>query len=256
MFCLRRATMKKAALWRTIIYGVAAVSLAAAIGGMPLTVLGQAVKSSNPIKIGIIGAGNIGSTLGTFWAKAGHQVLFSSRNPDNLKELVEKVGPQARAGSVKDAIAFGDVILIAVPYGSMPQIAKDYAKDLAGKIVMDTGNAVLGRDGEIAKEAREKGVGLTTARLLPGARVVRAFNTMGVNRLRENANRPEGRIAIPMAGDDQEALKVASMLVRDAGFDPAVLGGLNRSRIFEQGNPLYGQIISAQEMIERAKAIK
>jgi predicted dinucleotide-binding enzyme len=221
---------------------------------VPLAAFGQTATSASPIKIGIIGSGNIGSTLGTFWAKAGHQVLFSSRNPDNLKQLVESVGPQARAGTVKDAIAFGDVILIAVPYGSMAQIGKDYAKDLAGKIVMDTGNAVLARDGEIGKEAREKGVGLTTARLLPGARVVRAFNTLGVNRLRNNANRA-GRIAIPMAGDDQEALKVASMLVRDAGFDPAVLGGLDRSRLFEQTNPLYGQEISAQEMIARAKKL-
>lgn len=235
---------------------VTIVTIGLLLGIAPTRVNAQGSATSSPLKIGIIGSGNIGSTLGTFWAKAGHQILFSSRNPENLKQLVESVGPQARAGTVKQAIAFGDVILIAVPYGSMPQIAKDYAKDLAGKIVMDTGNAVLGRDGEIAKEAREKGVGLTTARLLPGARVVRAFNTMGVNRLRENANRPESRIAIPMAGDDQEALKVASTLVRDAGFDPAVLGGLNRSRIFEQGNPLYGQIISAQEMIERAKAIK
>lgn len=232
------------------------VTIGLLLGIAPTGVNAQGSATSSPLKIGIIGSGNIGSTLGTFWAKAGHQILFSSRNPENLKQLVESVGPQARAGTVKEAIAFGDVILIAVPYGSMAQIAKDYAKDLAGKIVMDTGNAVLGRDGEIAKEAREKGVGLTTARLLPGARVVRAFNTMGVNRLRENANRPESRIAIPMAGDDQEALKVASTLVRDAGFDPALLGGLNRSRIFEQGNPLYGQIISAQEMIERAKAIK
>lgn len=248
--------MKKAALWRSIDYGAAIITLAVTVGAAPAPVSGQAVKSGSPIRIGIIGSGNIGSTLGEFWAKAGHQVLFSSRNPDNLKPLVEKVGPRARAGTVKDAIAFGEVILIAVPYGSMAQIAKDYAKDLAGKIVMDAGNAVLARDGEIGKEAREKGVGLTTQRLLPGARVVRAFNTLGVNRLRNNANRPEGRIAIPMAGDDQEALKVASMLVRDAGFDPAVLGGLDRSRLFEQTNPLYGQEISAQEMIERARMIK
>ena len=248
--------MKKAALWRSIFYGLSIITLAVTAGVVPSLVFGQAVKSSNPIKIGIIGSGNIGSTLGEFWAKAGHQVLFSSRHPENLKPLVESVGPQARAGTVKDAIAFGDVILIAVPYGSMAQIAKDYAKDLAGKIVMDTGNAVLARDGEIGKEAREKGVGLTTQRLLPGARVVRAFNTLGVNRLKTNANRPEGRIAIPMAGDDPEALKIAFMLVRDAGFDPAVLGGLDRSRLFEQTNPLYGQEISAQEMIERAKAIK
>lgn len=225
-----------------------------AIGAAPGVAFGQPAGVS-PLKIGIIGSGNIGGTLGTFWAKAGHQVMFSSRHPDNLKQLVERVGPRARAGTVSEAIAFGDVILIAVPYGSMPQIAKDFGKDLAGKIVMDTGNAVLARDGEIAKEAREKGVGLTTQRLLPGARVVRAFNTLGVSRLRNNANRPEGRIAIPMAGNDQEALKVASMLVRDAGFDPAVLGGLDRSRLFEQTNPLYGQEISAQEMIERAKKL-
>jgi 8-hydroxy-5-deazaflavin:NADPH oxidoreductase len=248
--------MKKTCLWRSIFSVGAVITLAVTAGAMPSTVFGQAVKSSNPIKIGIIGSGNIGSTLGTFWAKAGHQVLFSSRNPENLKQLVESVGLLARAGTVTEAIAFGDVILIAVPYGSMAQIAKDYAKDLAGKIVIDTGNAVLARDGEIGKEAREKGVGLTTQRLLPGARVVRAFNTLGVNRLKSNANRPEGRIGIPMAGDDQEALKVASMLVREAGFDPAVLGGLDRSRLFEQTHPLYGQEISAQEMLERAKAIK
>ncbi len=226
------------------------------LGSAPAGVNAQGSATSSQLKIGIIGSGNIGSTLGEFWVKAGHQVLFSSRNPENLKPLVEKAGPRARAGTVSEAIAFGDVILIAVPYGSMAQISKDYAKDLVGKIVIDTGNAVLARDGEIGKEAREKGVGLTTQRLLPGARVVRAFNTLGVNRLRSNANRPQGRIGIPMAGDDQEALKVASMLVRDAGFDPAVLGGLDRSRLFEQTNPLYGQEISAQEMIERAKAIK
>lgn len=231
------------------------ITLAVVVGAMASAVFGQGVKTSKPMKIGIIGSGNIGSTLGEFWAKAGHQVLFSSRNPEKLQPLVEKVGAQARAGSVQEAIAFGDVILIAVPYGSMTQIAKDYGKDLAGKIIIDTGNAVLVRDGELGKEAREKGVGLTTQRLLPGAKVVRAFNTLGVNRLRNNANRPEGRIGIPMAGNDQESLNVASQLVRDAGFDAAVLGGMDRSRLFEQTHPLYGQEISAQEMIERAKKL-
>ncbi len=240
--------------WRAIKWRCFNMILTTAFAVLPLFAFGQPMASS-PIKIGIIGSGNIGGTLGTFWAQAGHEVLFSSRNPDNLKQLVEKVGPRARAGTVSEAIAFADVILIAVPYGSMPQIAKDFARELAGKVVIDTGNAVLKRDGEIGAEAREKGVGLTTQRLLPGARVVRAFNTLGVNRLRNNANRAAGRIAIPMAGDDPEALKVASMLVRDAGFDPAVLGGMDRSRLFEQSNPLYGQEISAQEMIERAKKL-
>jgi len=241
---------------RQISCGINAIAvLILAVSGLSSAALGQAATSASPMKIGIIGSGNIGSTVGTLWVKAGHQVLFSSRHPENLKQLVDGLGPLARAGTVSEAIAFGDAILIAVPYGSMPQIARDYAEALAGKIVMDTGNAVLARDGEIAKEAREKGVGLTTQRLLPGARVVRVFNTLGVSRLRSNVNRPEGRIGIPMAGDDQEALKVASGLVRDAGFDPAVLGGLDRSRLFEQTNPLYGQEISAQELIERAKKL-
>jgi predicted dinucleotide-binding enzyme len=225
------------------------------LGMLPLAAFAQVSTNSSPLKIGIIGSGNIGSTVGTFWAKAGHQVMFSSRHPENLKTLVESVGPLARAGTVKEALAFGDVILIAVPYGAYPQIAKDYGKEFAGKIVMDTGNAVLARDGEIGKEAREKGVGLTSARLFAGARIVRAFNTMGVRRLQSNANRLDGRIAIPMVGEDQEALKVASMLVRDAGFDPVILGGLERSKHFEQGGPLYGQEISAQEMQQRLKTL-
>ena len=245
------------ALMRSSTRSVSAFLMAAVLlSAAPSVALAQAPKTPSPMKIGIIGSGNIGSTLGTLWAQAGHQVLFSSRHPEKLQPLVEKVGPRARAGTVQEAIAFGDVILIAVPYGSMPQISKDYAKDLAGKVVMDTGNAVLRRDGEIGAEAREKGVGLTTQRLLPGAKVVRAFNTLGVNRLRNDAHRPEGRIGIPMAGDDQEALKIASQLVRDAGFDPVVLGGMDKSRLFEQTNPLYGQEISAQEMIERAKSLK
>src|SRR5215203_3032046 len=97
-------------------------TLALLIGAAPQLGFAQAPSASSPMRIGIIGSGNVGSTLGEFWVKAGHQVLFSSRNPENLKELVAKVGPRARPGTVSEAIAFGDVILIAVPYGSMAQI--------------------------------------------------------------------------------------------------------------------------------------
>jgi hypothetical protein len=156
---------------------------------------------------------------------------------------------------VSDALAFGDVVLMAVPYGAYPQIAKDYGKEFVGKIVIDAGNAVIARDGEIAQPARENGVGLTSAKLFPAARIVRAFNILGSGSVARLSNRPEGRIAIPMAGDDQEALKVASGLVRDAGFEPVILGSLQRSKVFEQGGPLYGAQISAQEMRERLKTI-
>ncbi|HTM06869.1 MAG TPA: NADPH-dependent F420 reductase [Verrucomicrobiae bacterium] len=218
----------------------------------PAAALGQ--SSATPLKIATVGSGNIGSTVGGFWIKAGHPVMFSSRHPEELKSLVDRLGPLARAGTVRDALAFGDVILMAVPYGAYPQVAKDYGKDFAGKIMVDAGNAVIARDGEIAKPARENGVGLTTAKLFPGARVVRAFNILGTGRLKEMANHSP-RFAIPVAGDDQEALKVVIGLVREAGFEPVIVGSLERSKLFEQTGPLYGAQMSADEMREKLKTL-
>ena len=234
---------------------VAIIGLASGFGVSPTTLFGQTATTGSPLKIGIIGSGNIGSTLGTLWVKSGHPVLFSSRHPEELKSLAEGLGPLTRTGTVREALAFGDVVFIGVPYGAYPQIGKDYAKDFVGKIVIDAGNAVIARDGEIAKPARENGVGLTSAKLLDGARIVRAFNILSFRKVASLSNRPEGRIAIPMAGDDQEALKVASGLVRDAGFEPVILGSLQRSKIFEQGGPLYGAEMSAEQMRERVKTI-
>ena len=110
--------------------------------------------------------------------------------------------------------------------------------------------------GEIAKEARENGIGATSAKYLAGARIVRAFNTLNYRRLASASNRAEGRIGIPMAGDDKDALAIASALVRDAGFDPVIIGPLERAKDFAQGAPLYGQEISAQEMQQRAKSLR
>jgi predicted dinucleotide-binding enzyme len=208
------------------------------------------------MKIGIVGSGNIGGTVGTLWVKAGHQVLFSSRHPENLKPLVAGLGPLARAGTVREALNFGDAILMAVPYGAYPQIGKDYAKELAGKIVLDAGNAVISRDGEISKEAREIGIGATSMKYLPKARIVRAFNTLNYRTLARNAHRSGERMAIPIAGNDQEALSVASRLIREAGFDPVMIGSLESSKLFAQGGPLYGQEITADEMQARLKKLR
>ncbi len=228
----------------------------AGLGLLAPLALGQSTSGAAAMKIGIIGAGNIGSTVGTMWIKAGHQVMFSSRHPEELKPLVDRLGPLARAGTVKQALDFAEVMLLAVPYGAYGQIGRDYAKEFVGKIVLDAGNAVLARDGEIGKEAREAGVGLTTAKYLAGARIVRAFNIMGAGRLASNSHRPGEAMAIPIAGDDPEAVKVATRLVRDAGFEPVLVGDLERSRLFAQGGPLYGQEISAKEMQERLKTFK
>ena len=230
--------------------------LALALGTLPRAVFGQTTTGPSSIKIGIIGSGNIGSTVGTLWVKSGHPVLFSSRHPEELKPLVNGLGRLARAGTVREAFTFGDVVFIGVPYGAYPQIGKDYAKEFVGKIVLDAGNAVPKRDGAIANEARENGIGITSLKYLAGARIVRAFNTMSFRKLADNANRPGARMAIPIAGDDKEALAVAQTLVRDAGFDPVIIGGLESAKIFAQGGPLYGQDITAQEMQQRLKTLR
>jgi len=241
---------------RTPHYIVAIVALVLAFATLPRPVFSQAATGTAAVKIGIIGSGNMGSTLGTLWVKSGHPVLFSSRHPEELKKLVDGLGSLARAGTVREALAFGDVIFLAVSYAAYPQIGKDYAHEFKGKIVIDAGNAVPARDGEIAKEARENGIGATSAKYLAGARIVRAFNTLNYRRLASASNRPEGRIGIPMAGDDKDALAIASSLVRDAGFDPVIIGSLERAKDFAQGAPLYGQEITAQEMQQRAKSLR
>jgi predicted dinucleotide-binding enzyme len=241
---------------RQISLGLAAIAaLFLGLCTLPQVAPGQS-KTAPGMKIGIIGSGNIGGTVGTLWVKAGHQVLFSSRNPENLKQLVDGLGSLARAGTVRAALTFGDAILIAVPYGAYPQIGKDYAQELAGKIVLDAGNAVLSRDGEISKEAREIGIGATSTKYLPKARIVRAFNTINYRIVAENAHRPGERMAIPVAGDDKEALATALRLIRDAGFDPVVIGSLEDAKLFAQGGPLYGQQITAKEMQARLKTLR
>jgi 8-hydroxy-5-deazaflavin:NADPH oxidoreductase len=219
-----------------------------AVAGLWLSMSSANGAEKAPLKIGIIGSGNIGSALGEYWIKAGHEVLFSSRHPEQLKGLVERLGPKAHAGTTREAANFGDVILVSVPYAALPEIGRDLADVLPGKIVLDTCNAVLNRDGKMAEEARAKGLGIATPEYLKGVRLVRAFNTLGVSRLRASAFKEGERIAIPIAGDDKAAIDIASRLVRDAGFDPVLIGPLVRAKEFDQGGPLYGKIITAREM--------
>jgi predicted dinucleotide-binding enzyme len=216
----------------------------------PASLLGQTAAGSK-MKIGIIGAGHIGGTIGELWVKAGHPVFFSSRHPEELKDLVARLGPLAQAGTVDQAIAFGDVVFMAVPYGALPEIGKDYGKSLAGKIVLDADNAVASRDGAIADEAERDGIGVTSQKYLPGTRLVRAFNTLNYMIFAREANRPAPRLAVPIAGDDPEAVQVAAGLVRDAGFDPVEIGKLADARRFQRGAPGYGQNVSAAELRQK-----
>jgi hypothetical protein len=227
------------------------LALAAAMAGALLLRPGSGhaqASDAAPMRIGMIGAGRLGGTVGALWVKAGHPVLFSSRDPEQTAALVAKLGPLAHAGSVAEAIDFGDVVFLAVPYGAMPEIGRDFGARLAGKVVLDAGNAVASRDGAIAGEAEQNGIGLTSQKYLPGARLVRAFNTLGYTILAREANRAEPRLAVPIAGDDIAAVQVAASLVRDAGFEPVVVGKLADARRFQRGAAGYGQAVSAAEL--------
>jgi predicted dinucleotide-binding enzyme len=208
-------------------------------------------QGSSPLRIGVIGAGNIGSTIGGLWVKSGHPVMFSSRHPDELKDMVTKLGSLAQAGSVEQAIAFGEALFIAVPYGAIPQIGKDYSAAMKGKVMLDACNAVSTRDGAIADEVEQNGIGVTSQKYFPDARIVRAFNTMSYTIFAREANRGDPKLAIPIAGDDAQAVQVAAGLVRDAGFDPVVVGKLADARRFQRGQPGYGQSVSAAELKQK-----
>jgi predicted dinucleotide-binding enzyme len=201
-----------------------------------------------PRKIGIIGTGHIGGALAKLWVEAGHEVLLSSRHPEELRSLAQSLGPKARVGTPREAALFGDVVLVSVPYGALPQIGQDLKAELAGKILLDTGNPYPGRDGDMANEARRVGTGVASPRYLPGVRLVRAFNAINSDDLTSQAHRSGQPIAIPLAGDDPEALAVAQALVRDAGFEPVLVGPLSRAREFDVGTPVYTVLMTAPQL--------
>jgi predicted dinucleotide-binding enzyme len=208
----------------------------------------RAFAADGKLKIGTIGAGNIGGTVGSLWVKAGHEVMFSSLDLEQTKKLAASLGPLAHAGTSAEAASFGEVVLISVPYGAIPQIGRDYGKLLAGKVVLETGNPVEGRDGPMAKDALAMGTGLATAGYIHGVRLVRAFSTVGAGKLRSEAGRAGDKVAIPLAGDDQGALEIASRLVRDAGFEPVIVGKLADAKKFDRGAAIYGKALTAKEL--------
>ena len=224
------------------------VSLLAALLAAPaIPALAQ-----QPLKIGVIGSGRIGSTIGGLWAKAGHEVMFSDRDPEQAKRAAaaaaaaSKTSP--RTGTVEQAVAFGEVVLIAVPYKALPDLQQQIGSQLKGKVVMDPNNPVPARDGDMAVGAKEKGAAISTAALLPGAKLVRSFNSWGYMVMAREANRPAPRMALPVAADDPVALKVGMQLVDDAGFDPVAAGSLADSKVYDLGSSLSGRVLTAPEL--------
>jgi 8-hydroxy-5-deazaflavin:NADPH oxidoreductase len=214
------------------------------IGAAAFTVLAlpepAPAAANQKVKIGMIGSGNVGSALGRVWAKAGHQVMFSSRNLEHDRALATQIGANARAGTPAEAAAFGEVLVFAVPYGALPELGKTLADSIKGKVVIDTCNPFPHRDGEIADRARAEGAGVVSARLLPGARIVRAFNAVGASRM-ARAHEDAERMGLPIASDDKEAIEIASALIREIGYEPVLVGGLEMGKFLMPGTPLSGE---------------
>lgn len=229
---------------------LAACLLAAVLPFAALSAATPASKTTKPLKIGIIGTGDIGGALARHWAKAGHQLIISSRHPEQLEPLAKELGANVKTGTPREAAAFGDVVLVSVPYHATAQVGRDYAAELKDKVVLDTGNPYPSRDGEMAVRDRQRGTGVASKEYLPGTKLVRAFNAINAGPLANEAfNKPE-RIGIPLASDYPEALKIAAQLVTDAGFDPVVVGDLSRAREFDFGTPVYVRSYPAAKIRE------
>jgi len=202
------------------------------------------------MRIGIVGAGMIGSTVAKLWVAAGHEVRLSSRHPEDLEPLVKRLGKGASAGTPAEAAEFGEVVMLTVPLASVPDLVRDLGPLLSTKVVLDTGNAYEKRDGEVAQLATRhpQGSAAWAAAMFPGARWVKAFNTVYFKVLASEAHRKGDQIGIPLAGDDPEAVKVAARLVRDAGFDPVIVGKLARGKAFEPDTRPYNSGMTGPEL--------
>ncbi len=232
-----------------------ALTLAAlALLGLALVVLPAPARAADYgpqpglMKIGIVGAGKMGGTLAELWSKAGYQVMISSRHPDELRSEAQSIGPNVSVGTPRDAAAFGDVVVIAVPYGQEPQVGKELTPVLDHKVVIDLGNPYPQRDGPMAVKARAEGTGVASPRFFPRVRLVRAFNAITYVDLRSDAHRAGEPVAIPIASNDAQATRMVSRLVRAAGYAPVVVGPLSTAKLFDVGTAVYVKPMSASQL--------
>jgi predicted dinucleotide-binding enzyme len=200
------------------------------------------------MNIGILGAGNIGATAAKLFSQAGHHVrIANSRGPQTLESRVHELGDNVKPATPEDAVAFGDVVLIAVPWTHKEDAIPD-AGPYDDKIVIDAMNPYT-EDFEL-DDLGDRSSSEITKTLVPGARLVKAFNTIHYRRLAGEGKKrgAAGRLAIFLAGDDTEAKSVVGKLIDEIGFDPVDTGSLaGGGRKQQPGTPIYNVAITADE---------
>ncbi|KRB23426.1 MULTISPECIES: NADPH-dependent F420 reductase [Mesorhizobium] len=202
------------------------------------------------MRIGILGAGMIGGTVGRLWVGAGHSVAFGVRHPERLRKMLGEFGGSATAGPVLDAVTGADAVLAAIPFRAWPDVAAEIEAALGDKVLLDATVPDPPRDGAFgdAALAREDGVALAVTPLVPRARLVRVFSTVMWTTLRSQAHCAGDRIGIPLAGDDAGAVATTARLVGDAGFDPVVAGPLSQARRFDPGTAVFDSGMSGPQV--------
>ncbi|WP_431134244.1 NADPH-dependent F420 reductase [Psychroserpens mesophilus] len=203
------------------------------------------------MKIGVIGSGNIGGNLGKHWAKAGHEVLFSSRHPETLNSLVSETEGNAKAVSIEKAFeANADVYLLATPYKAIDKLSELYAGEYGNNTIIDATNPYPERDGNMAQEVRDSNRNASeyTAMKFNTAKTAKAFNTIRAEHLRDRAWRDTDKLAVPFAAQDENSKQKTQQLIEDIGFDAVYIGDLTKTAIMDPDQKLYGKSVNRQEL--------
>jgi predicted dinucleotide-binding enzyme len=205
------------------------------------------------MKIGIVGAGRIGGNAASLWAKKRHSVMLSySREPENLEQRSSVIGELASVGSVREAVEFGDVVLFSVPWSRIDEVLEEIGDALEDKVVIDTTNQ-FGPEGIVELPDGQTAAQLNAERM-PGARYVKAFNTLTAGFQGSAAGRSgDERAAMFLCGDDDEAKETAKKLIRDIGFAPVDVGGTADAAVMEaprRDGAVYGEEFSKPEALE------
>lgn len=215
-------------------------------------------KGEAEMKIGIIGSGNIGATAARLFARAGHEVAVSnSRGGAGLETLIAELGDRARATGIEEAARFGEVVLVAIPFGRYETLPPEA---FAGKVVIDAGNYYPQRDGNFAQlDGGETTSSELVASHLKGARLVKGFNTIWFEHLKQQGDTSlplEERRVIFIAGDDEEAKQAVVRLVEEIGFAAVDTGSLGEGGRRQQvGTPVYNKELNAREAAQVLSAV-
>ncbi|HEX3018845.1 MAG TPA: NAD(P)-binding domain-containing protein [Chitinispirillaceae bacterium] len=202
------------------------------------------------MNIGIIGSGHIGSILAELWTRHGHRVMISSRHPDKLDTLAQKIGPDCQRGSVEQAAQFGETVVLSIPLGQLESVISKTDKYLHGKVVIDTMNPCVERDGDQALDIITRNIAsaVATQLKLSQSKVVRAFCSICFFDLKTLANRLPNTISVPFASDDESAKLIIMQLINDAGFQPYYLGPLHLSKPLDPGGKIFGKALTRSQI--------